>query len=146
MAVLGRSRLAAAAGALVASFAVVLAIGAFTGGSPSQHATARPVTLTVKVTATRDGLVQGLPVTVLRVHSLTSAASGRVSSAGMLQGSVPSGSYLVCLRPPGGWSAADPDVIRLPGWVCISRVLSARSTDVTFMLTPAAGRTPLSNR
>jgi hypothetical protein len=140
-----RRRLAAAASALVASFAVVLAIGAFTGGSPSYHATAGAVRLTVSVTPARHGLAGGGPVSVLRAPSLAQAASGRLSSAGVLQVSVAEGAYFVCVRPPGGWSVADPAVMQLPGWSCLSRVLRAGRARVTFRLTPAAARTQVSN-
>jgi hypothetical protein len=141
----GRSRLAAAATALAASFAVVLAVGAFTGGSSSHHATAGAVRLAVSVTPALPSLADGRPVSVLRTRSLTQAASGRLSSAGVLQVSVTNGAYFVCVRLPGGWRVAEPAVIRLPGWTCLSRVLRAGRAQVTFRLTPAAARTQVSN-
>jgi hypothetical protein len=142
---LDRSRLVATASALAASFAVVLAIGAFAGGSPSHHVTARAVTLTVSAGPARHDLVRGRPVSVLRMPSLTQAVSGNLTRAGVLKASVAEGAYFVCVSPPGGWRVADPAVIQLPRWACLSRVLRTGRADVTFRLTPAAARTHVSN-
>jgi hypothetical protein len=131
---LDRSRLAATASALAASFAAVLAIGAFAGGS-------RPVTLTISATPTNIDLVSGRPVSVLRIASLTPAASGDLTQAGRLQVSLTAGAYLVCVSPPSGWVAAGPTVIQLPHWACQKSVLRTRPAKVAFTLSHAAAGT-----
>jgi hypothetical protein len=136
----GRNRVAAAASALVASFAVVLAIGAFTGGSSSHSGTVGPVRLTVDVTAVRPIVASGRLITVLRIGSLTQTASGRVSSAGVVHVKVAQGSYLVCVSPPKGWRVAGPVVIRMPRWACLSRTLRAGRAQITLSLIAASGR------
>lgn len=141
---LDRSRLAATASALAASFAAVLAIGAFAGGSPPHQATVRPVTLTISATAPRIDLVRSRPVSVLRIPSLTPVASGDLTRAGRLQVSVTAGAYLVCVSPPSGWMAAGPAVIKLPHWACLSRVLRTGRAKVAFTLSPAAAGAPVS--
>ena len=137
-------RLAATASALAASFAAVLAIGAFAGRSPAHQATVRPVTLTISATATRMDLVRSRPVSVLRIPSLTPAASGDLTRAGRLQVSVTAGAYLVCGSPPSGWRAAGPAVIKLPHWACLSRVLRTGGAKVRFTLSGAAAGNPVS--
>jgi hypothetical protein len=141
---LDRSRLAATASALAVSFAAVLAIGAFTGGSSPHQATVRPVTLTISATSTRMDLVRSRPVSVLRIPSLTPAASGDLTRAGQLQVSVTAGAYLVCVSPPSGWVAASPAVIKLPHWACQSLHLRTSGAKVPFTLSPAAAGTPVS--
>ena len=141
---LDRRRLAATASALAASFAAVLAIGAFAGRSPAHQATVRPVTLTISATATRMDLVRSRPVSVLRIPSLTRAVSGDLTGAGRLQVSVTAGAYLVCGSPPSGWRAAGPAVIKLPHWACLSRVLRTGGAKVRFTLSGAAAGNPVS--
>jgi hypothetical protein len=143
---LDRRRLAATASALAASFAAVLAIGAFAGRSPAHQATVRPVTLTISATATRMDLVRSRPVSVLRIPSLTRATSGDLR-AGRLQVSVPAGAYLVCISQPSGLMEAGRaviNVIKLPHWACLSRVLRTGGAKVRFTLSGAAAGNPVS--
>jgi hypothetical protein len=141
---LDRSRLAATASALVASFAAVLAIGAFAGGSSPHQATVRPVTLTISATSTRIDLVRSRPVSVLRIPSLTPAWSGDLTRAGRRQVSVTAGAYLVCVSPPSGAVAAGPAVITLPHWACQRIDPRTGGAKVAFTLSPAAVGTPVS--
>ena len=140
---LDRRRLAATASALAVSFAAVLAIGAFAGGS-SDQATVRPATLTISATPTRIDHVRSRPVSVLRIPSLTPAASGDLNRAGRLQVSVTAGTYLVCVSPPSGWRATGPTVIMLPHWACLRSVLRTGPAKVAFTLSQTAAGTPVS--
>jgi hypothetical protein len=132
---------------MAASFAAVLAIGHFSGGSPPHpphHARVRPAALTIRATATRTDLVRSRPVSVLRIPSLTRAASGDLTRAGRRQVSVTAGDYLVCGSPPSVWRAAGPAVIKLPHWACLSRILRTGRAKAAFTLPPAAAGTPVS--
>jgi len=133
-------RLAAAGFAQVASFAVVLAVGAVGGGS---HSPAHRFSLTVTVVAqsgasassagalggkrsasstpalsSKSSLFDGTRVWILAIGSDVRVESGLLKAAGRPVTSVPNGSNLVCVSPPGGLRHIGPAVAGPAAWIC----------------------------
>jgi len=169
---LDRRKLAVPLFAQAGAFVVVLVIGGFTGhaapkapsqgtgvsASPSRTAssTGSPaatrgpaVKLSVKVTESgTNGLseagdtVVGSQVRVLQSGSLTSVASGTLSSSGGVStaqefaANVPAGQYQVCVDPPIGWGSAVHSTQVLAGWICSAADLRHGPQVVTFRLVP----------
>ena len=146
--------------AQVASFAVVLAIGALGGGSPHHQAPAGGVRLGVTVLAgqgsepgatagSRTGQRSprsarspflGRRVAVLAVSSPATVASGRLNSAGQMVAKVSEGSYVVCVNPPREWTAARPAAALMPGWTCAGVVVGHRPARLTLTLVTQAAQ------
>jgi hypothetical protein len=107
------------------------------------------VKLSVKVTESgTNGLseagdtVVGSQVRVLQSGSLTSVASGTLSSSGGVStaqefaANVPAGQYQVCVDPPIGWGSAVHSTQVLAGWICSAADLRHGPQVVTFRLVP----------
>jgi len=131
-------RLAAAGFAQVASFAVVLAVGAVGGGSPSPaHRFNLTITVVAQGGASAGGALTGKrsasstpalsgksspfggrPVWILRIGSNVRVESGLLRAAGKPVTSVPKGPSLVCVSPPGGLRHIGPAVAGPAAWIC----------------------------
>lgn len=163
MVMLDRRKLVALLAALAVAFAVVLAIGEFTGqkakAAPSPTSSGTPkVTARAKASATpgKAALVkltirvveltqagqplQGSAVSVLRDGNLASVASGTLDVTLTYAPSVPAGQkYQVCLKPPGDWMSKGSDTYPLGDWICTTTDVGTAPPPVTFTLTTQAG-------
>jgi len=131
-------RLAAAGFAQVASFAVVLAVGAVGGGSPSPaHRFSLTTTVVAQSGTSASGALGGKRsasstpalssksspfsrsrVWILRIGFNVRVESGLLKAAGKPVTSVPKGSDLVCVSPPGGLRHFGPAVAGPAAWIC----------------------------
>lgn len=148
-----RLRLAAPWCAQVASFGVVLAIGAFLGHSSPPRASHQParVQLSVRTRVTQPrGTASPCPhcqatlfpaaspfgarlVVVLDTTTLRRAGLGRLSPWGEQSFLLPRGTYQVCLSAPARWRPAAPQLSGTPGWLCAGVALE-RPRTVIFPL------------
>lgn len=164
-----RRRLAALALAQCGAFAIVLILSAFSrSGQPQAALTVSLVKVVTPTspptsvpptsvpptgfgpipTGTGRALTSGSftaalqwgQVVTLNAATLAPVVSGRLNSQGILSESVPeNNSYVICLRPPQGWTSDIQSAYQLPGWICTGRYVGAAGANVNFRIVPGAG-------
>jgi hypothetical protein len=106
--------------------------GSRRGRTPSVSS---PTTSVSPITRVLPG---GSTVTVLDAVTLRLVVTNHLNSQNSYTTRLPVHSYLVCLRPRGGWESASANTFSFRGWICVAKQIGPRPATVTFSLVPPA--------